>query len=288
MNRHNWIGVLLFGGLFVESFFLQGNAALYVNGPALLIVTCGTLGALFLCYPASDLYAAVRVALNLYRHPLPSSNEVVSTMMEMALQSRNHGLLALESMGEQSTISFLKRALGLLVDRMREDELVEILNAEMLHFRQRRALIERTFRQAALFAPAFGVAGSVVGLIDMLAGVDDPGVVLKTIPLALTSPLYGVLLANAVFFPIAEGIHSKTQKELLIQKLITDGVLVIQRETNPRRLAIKLESFLTPSARTLGSLSLGEIRERLQQFQSEPETEAPWAGGETARPRPRP
>jgi len=75
------------------------------------------------------------------------------------------------------------------------------------------------FRQAALFAPAFGVAGSVVGLIDMLAGITNPDVILKTIPIALTAPLYGIVLANSVCFPIAESIHAKTQKELLIQRL---------------------------------------------------------------------
>src|SRR5262249_11169276 len=87
---------------------------------------------------------------------------------------------------------------------------------------------------------------------------------------ALVSPLYGIVLANALFFPVAEGIHAKTQKELLIQRLIADGVIVIRHEPNPRRLAIKLESFLTPSARTLENLSLDEIRDRLRGLQMQP------------------
>jgi chemotaxis protein MotA len=109
----------------------------------------------------------------------------------------------------------------------------------------------------------------VVGLIDMLAGITNPDVILTTIPVALTSVLYGIVLANSVFFPIAEGIHTKTQKELLIQRLIADGVLVIRGEPNPRRLAVKLESFLTPSARTLENLSLHEIRQRLSNMQAQ-------------------
>ena len=141
----------------------------------------------------------------------------------------------------------------------------------MVHFKQRRVQIERMFRQGAMFAPAFGVAGSVVGLIDMLAGISDPDVILKTIPVALASVLYGIVLANSVFFPIAEGIHAKTQKELLIQRLIIDGVVVIRGEPNPRRLAIKLESFLTPSARTLENLSLNDIRQRLRNIHARPQ-----------------
>lgn len=270
MNKHSWIAIILFTGIFVAAFFDKGNAGLFVNGTAMLIVTCGTLGALFLCYPAGDLFAALRVTRNLYRNPPPTSNEVINTMIEMALQSRGKGVLALEEMSEQSTISFLKRALALLVDGLKDEELTEILRAEILHFKQRRAQIERMFRQGALFAPAFGVAGSVVGLIDMLAGISNPDVILKTIPVALTSVLYGIVLANSVFFPIAEGIHAKTQKELLIQQLIADGVLVIRGESNPRRLAIKLESFLTPSARTLENLSLNDIRQRLRNIHAQP------------------
>lgn len=264
MNRHSWFAIALFGAAFALGFGIHGHAALFVNGAALLVVSCGTLGALFLCYPVADLYAALRVMRNAYREPPPTAREVIDTLLELALQSRGKGILVLERMGEQSTISFLKRALGLLIDGLGNEELLDILRAEMLHFKLRRQQFERIFRQAALFAPAFGVAGSVIGLIDMLAGITRPGVVLETIPLALTAPLYGIVLANAVFFPIAEAIHAKTQKELLMQRLITDGVLAIRQEPNPRRLAIRLESFLAPSARTHENRSLNEIRERLR------------------------
>jgi chemotaxis protein MotA len=281
MNKHSWTAVILFTGIFVGSFFLQGNSALFVNTSALLIVICGTLGAMFLCYPVEDLRAALRVTRNLYRSPPPSSKEVIETMLELALHSRGKGLLALESMSEQSTISFLKRAMGLLIDGLSNEELAEVLQAEMFNFKQRRAQFERMFRQAALFAPAFGVAGSVVGLIDMLAGITNPDVILKTIPIALTAPLYGIVLANSMFFPIAESIHAKTQKELLTQRLITDGVAVIRREPNPRRLAIKLESFLTPSDRTLENLSMGEIRARLRDLRATPA----WSGEPAVAPQ---
>jgi chemotaxis protein MotA len=282
MNKHSWIAVTLFAGIFVASFFLQGNGALFVNATALAIVVCGTLGAMFVCYPAGDLYAALQVTRNLYRASPPTSREVIDTLLEMALHSRGKGVLALEGMSEHSSISFMKRAFALLIDGFANEELSEILQSEMFNFKQRRAQFERMFRQAALFAPAFGVAGSVVGLIDMLAGISNPDVILKTIPVALTAPLYGIVLANSVFFPIAESIHAKTQKELLIQRLITDGVLIIRSEPNPRRLAIKLESFLTPSARTLENLSLNEIRARLREVHATFSSEVPTFGRQPA------
>jgi len=272
MNKHSWIAVALFTGIFFASFFAGGHAALFVNAVALVIVTCGTLGALFLCYPAADLRAALRVVRNVYRRPPPTSAAIISTLLEVAACSRGNGadnIAALESMSEQSTVSFLKRALGLLIDPFKDEELSEILHTEMFHFKQRRMQIERIFRQGALFAPAFGVAGSVIGLINMLAGITNPDVILQSIPLALTSPLYGIVLANAVFLPLAESIHVKTQKELLAQTLITDGVMIIRCESNPRRLALKLESFLTPSARAHENRSLADIGERLRQRRAE-------------------
>ena len=137
MNKHSSIAIVLFSGIFVAGFFLQGNAALFVNAAALAIVSCGTLGAMFLCYPAGDLWAALRVTRNLYRNPPPTSNEVINTMIEIALHTRNRGVLALEAVGGQSTLSFLKRALALLVDGLKDDELTDILSAEMLHFNSR-------------------------------------------------------------------------------------------------------------------------------------------------------
>ena len=264
MRKHSSIAVALFATAFVAAFAIQGHAALFVNASALVVVTCGTAAAVFLCYPAGDLVAALRVTLNAYREPPPTEREVIDSLLELALVSRGKGVLVLERMGEQSTISFLKRALGLLIDGLKDEELTEILHAEMRHFGQRRAQCERIFRQAALFAPAFGVAGSVLGLVDMLAGISQTTEAIQAIPMALTAPLYGIVLANALFFPVAEAIHAKTQKELLNQRLITDGVLAIRHEPNPRRLAIKLESFLTPSARTLEQRSLQEIRDRLR------------------------
>jgi chemotaxis protein MotA len=264
VKKHSLLAVLLFTGIFVASFFIEGHGAMFLNGAALLIVSCGTLGAIFLCYPTDDIWAALRVTFNLHRNPPPRSEEVVDTLLETALYTRGKGVFAIEDMSEQATISFLKRALGLLLDGFSGEELRDILEAEMFQFKQRRVQFERMFRQAALFAPAFGVAGSVIGLINMLGGIANPDVILHTIPVALTSPLYGIVLANAVFFPIAESIHNKTQKELLIQMLIADGVQIIQREQNPRRLATRLESLLTPSARAHENRSLKEIRDTLR------------------------
>jgi chemotaxis protein MotA len=98
-------------------------------------------------------------------------------------------------------------------------------------------------------APAFGVAGSVIGLVGLLMGIHETSAILRHIPVAFISTLYGVLLANLVFNPMAEAVQAKTEAELLNQKLIMEGLIAIMREQNPYKLERKLTSFLSPQER---------------------------------------
>lgn len=269
MSTYNWMGVVLFTGIYVATFLLTKNAGLMLNGIGLSVVLSGTLGAIFLSYPFEDIRAAVKVAHNTYSGKMLTPEKIIMILRELAVRTRSNGILALEDFSEQTTIGFLRRALNLLIDGLKDDELHETLNTEMFYFRQRRLQHERVFRHAAKLAPAFGVAGSVIGLIAMLAGIGDPEVIVKSIPIALTSTLYGIVLANFVLTPIAESIHAKTERELLLQKIVTDGVITIRREPNPMRLAMKLESFLTPAARHHENRTVDEIRDRIRGLHSE-------------------
>lgn len=269
MSTYNWMGVVLFTGIYAATFLFSGNAGLMLNGIGLSVVLSGTLGAMFLSYPFDDIRAALKVAHNTYSGRMLTPERIIAILRELAVRTRSKGVLALEDFGEHTTIGFLKRALNLLVDGFRDEELHEILNTEMFYFKQRRIQHERLFRHAARLAPAFGVAGSVIGLIAMLAGIGDPDVILRSIPIALTSTLYGIVLGNFVFTPIAESIHAKTERELLLQKIVTDGVVTIRREPNPTRLATKLESFLTPAARHHENRSVDEIRDGIRELHSQ-------------------
>jgi chemotaxis protein MotA len=262
MTYRNWLGIALCLALFGASFFLGDASSQLFNGLGLLIVLSGTLGAALLSYPFDHVRVAVRVALCSYTVSPPKSAEIVYTLMDLALQSRHRGILSLEEAERRTTVSFLRNALGMLVDGYRGEEIRDILTTEMAFFQQRRRYHERVFRHMARLAPAFGVCGSVIGLIGMLAGIGDTGVILRTIPVALTSTLYGILLANFVFTPVAENIHHKTSKEILLMKLVIDGVAAILEERNSHKLEKKLESFLTPAARPEHHLTFDEIRKQ--------------------------
>ncbi len=271
MSTYNWMGVVLFAGIYGATFMFTDNAALMLNGIGLSVVLSGTLGAIFLSYPFDDIRTALKVAHNTYSGNMLTPERIIAILRELAVRTRTNGVLALEDFSEQTTIGFLKRALNLLVDGFKDEELHEILHTEMFYFKQRRIQHERMFRHAARLAPAFGVAGSVIGLIAMLTGIGNPDVILKSIPIALTSTLYGIVLSNFVLTPIAESIHAKTERELLLQKLVSDGIIAIRREPNPVRLATKLESFLTPAARHHENRSIDELRDGIRGLHSHPQ-----------------
>jgi len=250
--------------IFISCFFFgEGGTVVYFNIVSFLVVSSGTIGAAFLSFPYERIKNAYKVALNSYKKDVINSpDHIVNILLDISVRSRSNGILSLEKLEKTTQISFLKNGLGLLVDGYREDEIRSILHNEIYYFKIRRQHSERVFRTMALLAPGFGVAGSIIGLIGMLYGVGDTGVILKTIPVALTSTLYGVVFSYYILVPVAENIYSKTQQELHLQSIITDGIIEIGQEQNLYKLEKRLSSFLTPSAREGKQESLQELRKR--------------------------
>ncbi len=278
MNRYNLAGLLICIIVFLLSFFLGGNVRLYFNLPAFLCILSGVVGAALISYPFERLKIAFLVAANAYRSKQPPSDEIIRILLDLSVRSKREGILSLEKMEDQAISSFLKGALKLLVDGYPEQEIREILSAEMYFFRERRAYNERIFRTLARSAPAFGLIASIIGLVGLLSGIGDTSIILKTIPIALMATLYGILLSNFVFLPVAECIHSRTMSEMLLQKLVLNGVLAIKMEANSRKLEVKLMSFLTPAARAANEKTLEYIKKKYAGLQ---EKEAAELAGET-------
>lgn len=266
--NHSLIGIVVCTLLLIGCMLIGDGRTLMFNLEGLIVVIAGTLGAVFISYPINVLRVATRVAINSYKTKVPSAKEIVDSLLHLSLLSKIDGLLALEQNEERASVLFLKRALSMLVDGFNVDELRDALYTEIHFFQQRRSLQERVFRHMAILAPAFGVAGGVIGLVGMLAGIGDTGVILRTIPVALTSTLYGILVAYFICIPIAENIHARTQEELLIHKLIAEGVTLIAQEYNTMRLQTRLQSFITPHERDIQNLSIKDIRDKYEELKN--------------------
>jgi chemotaxis protein MotA len=275
MKNTTRIGFFLGLTIFLIGFIINGNLLLYFNLSGILIVIGGVAAASLLSFKLDQLRIVGKVIRSAYRNKGLKETEVIDILIDLSIRSRMDGILSLQRQENETTILFLRRALGCLVDGYRIEQIRDILNTEMYFFKLRREDSERVLRTIADFCPAFGLIGSVVGLIAMLGGVGDTSVILRTIPIALTSTLYGLLLSNFLFLPFAAVIKERTNHELLLQKIIMEGVIAIESEINPAILKIKLESFLTPSQREPEFVSYSKLRERFNiRTEEGPEQEA--------------
>lgn len=272
IERKNTIGLLICVILFCVGFVIHGNVGLYFNLAGLLIVVGGTLGATLICFRTKRLDIVCKVLCSSYRTRVKEPEEIVEIMVDLSVKRKIKGILSLQEDEEETSLLFLRRALGFLVDNFRGPQIRDFLNTEMYFFKTRREETERVLRTMAEICPAFGLVGSVVGLIGMLAGIGSTSVILATLPIALTSTLYGVVFANFFFVPFAENIRERTYQELLLQKIIMEGVIAIDSEIKPRILERKLKSFLTPSSRRGRLVSLERIQEK---FKINPEPTSP-------------
>lgn len=269
MMRKNVTGLILSGLLFILGFVLNGNLGLYFNFSGILIVFGGTLAATLLSFRVDQLKIVSKVLWSGYNRSVKREPEIINILIDLSIRSRIEGILSLQQHENETTMLFMRRALGCLVDGYKAAQIRDILNTEMYFFRLRREDSERILRTIADFFPAFGIIGSVVGLITMLGGIGDTSVILKAIPIALTSTLYGLIFANFFFLPFAANLKERTNHELLLQKIIMEGVIAIDSEMNPVILKTKLESFLTPSDRETKLVSYQKLRERFKIEQQE-------------------
>jgi len=262
MKNQNIIGLICCSILFLAGFVFHGNTALYFNLSGALVVLGGTFGATLITYRLERLKIVYKVLVSSYRTKTKTPEDIVEILVDLSVKSKFKGILSLQEDEEETSILFLRRALGLLVDGYRGKVIRDILNTEMYFFKLRREDCERVIRTMGELFPSFGLVGSVVGLIGMLSGVGDSKVILATVPIALTSTLYGVILANFFCLPFAGNLRERTDHELLLQKIIMEGVIAIESEMDPRSLERKLHSFVTPSSRNVQLVSLKRIQER--------------------------
>ncbi len=268
-NYRNIVGVCFFLIIFCFGFFMYGNVSLYFDLSAFLIVVGGTFAATFVSFKVERLKIVCQVLKNSYRTREIEPDEIVEILVDLSLKSKLHGLLSLQKDEQEASIIFLRHALGYVVDGYNTQQIRDFLTTEINYFRMRREETEQVLRTMAEVCPSFGLIGSVMGLMSMLAGIGDTSVILKTIPIALISTLYGVLFANLIFLPFAARIQERSENEILLQRIILEGIVAIGSNLHPRVLEYKLKSFLTPSARVEKLVSLDRIRKK---FNLEPQT----------------
>jgi len=226
-----------------------GQLGTFIDIPSVLITVVGSLGSTIASQPKEVGFKIVRIILGVLKAPKLDFVGVIKTLVSFSVKARREGLLSLEENLEELEDPFLKKALQLVVDGTDPEVLKNMLYTEMEIFEEnlnsQRALLEA----AGSFAPAFGMIGTLIGLISMLKSLNDPSTIGPSMAVALITTLYGSLLANIFYLPMAEKLRARAAKQILLKRMILEGVLSIQAGENPRILEEKLKSFLPESDR---------------------------------------
>lgn len=262
MSKQSLIGTICCLSLFLGCFFVSGNAGAYWNIVALIVVCSGTLGGTFLSFSFPHIKRSLITLKQVWTAPKKSTEELVDTLLELSVRSKCNGPACYEQFEKENTDTYLQEMAGLLADNYKEEEVREILGTQIRFFKFRRGQDERILRHMAAIAPAFGVAGSVIGLIGLLMGIGDTAQILKHIPIALVSTLYGLILGNFLLAPLAENIAQKTEEDILHQVLSLEAGIAMLQETHPYKVEKLLSSYLPPEQRALRKDRIRETRRR--------------------------
>ncbi|PAB61264.1 flagellar motor protein [Anaeromicrobium sediminis] len=249
MDLGSIIGVVLGLALIGGSILLEGSILTFYNLPSILIVIGGTIAGLFVAYPMNKVKAAFNVAQKAFKGGSINYQESINQIVEIANVARREGLLALEEAASKIDDDFLKKGIMLIVDGTDPELVRNILETELAFIDERHGEGRSIFDALGAFAPAFGMIGTLIGLINMLQSLEDPTSVGPKMSVALITTFYGAVLANLVFIPIATKLKLRSKEEMLIKEVMVEGLLSIQAGENPRIIEVKLESFLPPSMR---------------------------------------
>lgn len=254
MNITFLIGLIGGLALIVQGIMSGGDLANFIDAPSLLITGGGTLMTIISNYPLSMLLGFPKhMAIMMTRKFSPL--EYIDKLVELAQVARKNGLLALEGQIQDIKDPFFKQSVTMIVDSNDAEKVREILENDLDCLSARHQAVASMYERGAAIAPAFGMIGTLVGLVNMLKnmnleeGTGDLGSSMAT---ALITTFYGCIMAHMIFSPIANHLHRCDDDEMLCKTLIVEGVLAIQSGENPKFLREKLLSFLSEKQRAMG------------------------------------
>lgn len=250
MDIGSLIGVILAFVLIVGSILVGGGSfGSFIDIPSALVVIGGSIAAVLICFPLKSMLGAHRVVKKVFLNKPISINELIEQLVSLAETARRDGLLALEGRLESVDNNFIKLGIQMAVDGTRPEVIEDIMRTEVDavigRHRDGKALMDQMGR----FAPAFGMIGTLMGLIMMLSNMADPSSIGAGMAVALITTLYGAIVSNVLFLPFAEKLGFLHKQEMLALEIIVRGIMAIQSGENPRIVEQKLNTFLPPNLR---------------------------------------
>jgi chemotaxis protein MotA len=249
MDLATVIGIVSAFALVLIAMTLGGGIAMFIDIPSILIVVGGTIGVTLVNYPLRDLLKVFGILRHVFFYKLVPVPQLINQFVEFASKARREGILALEASLKEVSDPYLAKGLQLTIDGLEPASIKEIMETEIDYVAERHRLGAEIFLTMGTFSPALGMIGTLIGLVQMLASLDDPSTIGPAMAVAIITTFYGAVMANMLFLPISGKLKNRSSEEVMIKELVLNGILAIARGDNPRVIEQKLHSFLPPALR---------------------------------------
>jgi chemotaxis protein MotA len=238
------VGIVLAIVFVLFGILTSGSILSFYDLASIFIVFGGTFGAMMLSSRKESVKNLPKIFGLVFKERKTDKYQTIEQLVEWSTKARKEGLLALESVIEEISDPFIKKGLMMVVDGVEPESLKMVLALKLKGISERHKNNRTILDTGAALAPAFGMIGTLIGLINMLKTMSDPSTIGPSMAVALITTFYGSLLANVVFMPMSKKLKANTAEEMLQKELIIEGLLSVQAGENPHLLREKLLAFL--------------------------------------------
>lgn len=248
INPSTLLGMLVAAGLIAMLLALTTHdASVYWNLPGLAIVLGGTLAATLLSFPLQEVLRVFRVFFIILRNEHTYVRENIEEIVNVSKQWFSGNVTAADKKIEHIKSPFLRMGLQLVIDKTPLEDIHDLMKWRMVRLRANETAEAHMFRTMAMFAPAFGMLGTLVGLINMLFAMKDNdfGFIAANLGIALITTFYGIILANLVFKPIAIKLERRTEHRIMLMNMVLEGITLLSKNRSPSYIRETLNSFMT-------------------------------------------
>lgn len=245
MDISSIIGVVSGIGFVLGTILLGGSIMAFVNIPSVLIVMGGTIAATMIGYPLKDFLGVFKAAMRVFMFKLEPAENIITNLIEISNKARKGGLLSIEGDIASTSDPYLAQALQMTVDGVKTTDIAAIMQKKMELTKKNLDTGADMLSNMGAYAPAFGMIGTLIGLVQMLANLDDPSTIGPKMAVAMITTFYGAVLANLFFIPMSDKLSGRNEEEIVNMNIIFEGIISIREGEHPKLMEDKLNIYLS-------------------------------------------
>ncbi|RJP83341.1 MAG: motility protein A [Desulfobacteraceae bacterium] len=243
------IGIVSGIGFIIITILMNSGLGLFIDPASIMIVVGGTVASTLIAFPLSEFLMVIGLTMRVFIFKIEKQQDLITLLVDISNKARKGGLLSIEGEIKNVKDPFLGKALQMTVDGVQSSAISAIMQKQMNLVEKKHKTGIRIFSSMAAYSPAFGMVGTLIGLVQMLASLDDPSTIGPKMAVAMITTFYGAILANLFFTPMSDKLKLRSEEELGNMNLLYEGVMSIREGEHPRLLEDKLNVYLSMSAK---------------------------------------